>query len=59
MIVVVTGGTGFFGSHLIRGLLDNGHHVILLKRSTSNVWRISEFISQIDIFDLDISPLSL
>lgn len=58
MIVVVTGGTGFFGSHLIRGLLDNGHHVILLKRSTSNVWRISEFISQIDIFDLDISPLS-
>jgi len=59
LIVVVTGGTGFFGSHLVKGLIDNGHHVVVLKRSTSDIWRISKFASKIDMFDLDISPLSL
>jgi len=59
LIVVVTGGTGFFGSHLVKGLIDNGHHVVVLKRSTSDIWRISKFVSKIDMFDLDISPLSL
>jgi nucleoside-diphosphate-sugar epimerase len=48
MIIAVTGGTGFFGSHLIKGLLDYGHHVILLKRSTSDLWRIKEFVSEVE-----------
>lgn len=32
MIVAITGGTGFLGSHLARGLTANGHHVKLLAR---------------------------
>jgi len=59
MIIAVTGGTGFFGSHLIKGLLDYGHHVILLKRSTSDLWRIKEFVSEVDMFDIDVTPLSV
>ena len=51
LIVVITGGTGFFGSYLIKGLLNYKHQVILLKRSTSNLQRINEYISKIDILD--------
>ena len=46
LIVVITGGTGFFGSYLIKGLLNYKHQVILLKRSTSNLQRINEYISK-------------
>ena len=52
-MVVVTGGTGFFGSHLIKGLLSNGYQIVLLKRSTSDLWRIDECISEIDLFNVD------
>ena len=37
MKVLVTGGTGFFGGHLIRGLLRNGHTVVVL--SHQRAWR--------------------
>ncbi|MBT4732365.1 NAD(P)-dependent oxidoreductase [Candidatus Woesearchaeota archaeon] len=58
-MVVVTGGTGFFGSHLIKGLLSNGYQIVLLKRSTSDLWRIDECISEIDLFNVDIFSLDV
>ena len=30
MKVLVTGGTGFTGSHLVRRLLDHGHDVVVV-----------------------------
>lgn len=42
--ILLTGGTGFVGSHLLEKLLDLNKNVILLKRSFSNTWRINEFI---------------
>ena len=59
LIVAITGGTGFFGSHLIKGLLNYKHQVILLKRSTSNLQRINKYISKIDMFDVDIHSLDV
>lgn len=35
MKIFITGGTGFVGSHLSKSLLDRGHHVTALGRSSS------------------------
>ena len=42
--ILLTGGTGFVGSHLLERLLELNKKVILLKRSFSDTWRINEFI---------------
>lgn len=49
--VVVTGGTGFIGAHVIESLLNNNIEVIALKRISSDCWRCKEFknIHWIDI----------
>lgn len=43
--ILLTGGTGFVGSHLLEKLLDLNRKVILLKRSFSNTWRINEIMA--------------
>ena len=42
--VILTGGTGFIGSHILEKLLKLNKKIILLKRSFSDTWRINEFI---------------
>jgi dihydroflavonol-4-reductase len=37
MLVAVTGGTGFVGSHAVKAILDRGHQVRLLVRSPEKV----------------------
>ncbi len=49
----MTGGTGFLGSHLLPSLVEEGHDVILLKRSFSNTWRIKDILSEIKTYDID------
>jgi nucleoside-diphosphate-sugar epimerase len=39
MRILVTGGTGFVGSHTVRAILDAGHEVRLLARDASRVGR--------------------
>jgi len=57
--ILLTGATGFLGSHLLEALLDRGHKVIILKRSTSDCWRISRLLDQVVSYDVDLQPLEL
>lgn len=58
MKIVLTGATGFLGSHLVKALLKDGHEVIILKRSFSNTWRISDVLSHIYSYDIDKCTLN-
>ncbi len=53
MTILLTGATGFLGSHLLEGLLEQNYKVIILKRSFSNCWRIEEFLSKVTSYDID------
>ena len=51
--VLLTGATGFLGSHLLEALLKEGYTAIVLKRSTSNLRRIEHFVSTVTCYDID------
>jgi nucleoside-diphosphate-sugar epimerase len=44
-VVLVTGGTGFVGSHLVKNLLENGYTVHLLVRGGSRLEEVDRFIA--------------
>ena len=57
--VLLTGATGFLGSHLLEALLNKGHEVVILKRSSSNIYRIQNKIDNVISYDVDLQPLDL
>jgi CDP-paratose synthetase len=55
--ILLTGATGFLGSHLLEALIKESYKVIILKRSFSNAWRIDKFIDEIKSYNIDIVPI--
>lgn len=53
--VLVTGISGFIGSHLARRLGEEGAEVHGLVRSSSNLWRIQDLNNQINLHYADLS----
>ncbi len=54
--ILITGGTGFLGSSLLRYLTEAGNNIILLKRSSSNTFRIADVLHLITSYDIDRVP---
>lgn len=55
--ILITGITGFLGSHIAENLVTNGIGVIGLKRKNSDVWRCEEFKDRIEWVDIDENGL--
>lgn len=51
--VLVSGATGFLGSHLVKTFLANGYNVIALKRKGSNLHKIEQYMDSIIIYDIE------
>jgi dihydroflavonol-4-reductase len=53
---LVTGGTGFVGSHVARALVERGYQVRILRRETSRLDAVSDIVCEHavgDVMDLD------
>lgn len=53
MKILLTGGSGFLGSHIAEVLCDAGHELLLTKRIKSNLWRCSAFVNKVQWSDTD------
>lgn len=51
--ILITGITGFLGSHIAENLVNNGIQVIGLKRIDSDIWRCKEFEDKIIWINID------
>ena len=51
--VLLTGATGFLGSHILEGLVGENYDVIILKRSFSDTWRIRHILNKIKAYNVD------
>lgn len=51
--VLVTGATGFLGSYLVHALLDKDYIPVVLKRKSSDMYRIADISNRIRVYDTD------
>ena len=52
--ILLTGGTGFIGSHVLEILVNNGYDVILLKKSSSDLAKIKFLEGKFSVCNIDI-----
>ncbi len=53
MKILITGATGFLGSHILRALVEKGYSVVIIKRKTSDCKRISGYIDMCSVYDTE------
>ena len=51
--ILITGITGFLGSHLAKAFLADGHHVIALKRKDSSLFRIEAILANVSLHNVE------
>lgn len=56
-LILLTGSTGFLGSHVLDKLVRQGYNVAILKRSWSDTWRINHLLEKVEVFNLDLMSL--
>lgn len=52
--VLVTGGNGFIGSHIVSRLIKYGCEVFAVVRDTSDLWRLDEVKDSINMITIDV-----
>jgi nucleoside-diphosphate-sugar epimerase len=57
MRALVTGATGFIGSHLVRLLLQERNEVGVLIRPSSDTWRIKDILPAVEVIHADLSAV--
>jgi len=55
---LVTGGSGFIGSHLVRKLVEQKHNIHLIVEHECEMWRIRDLIDQITVHAIDLADFS-
>lgn len=53
LTLLITGATGYLGSHLAQSLSDAGHKVAILKRATSSLSRLDACVSRLAVFNIE------
>lgn len=56
--VLITGGAGFIGANLVNKLLELNYNINLVVKPSTNLWRIKNILSQINIYELDLLDIS-
>ena len=54
--VLLTAATEYLGSRLAARLAKDGFHSVVIKRSISNLRRISALVARDQMFDVDLEP---
>lgn len=52
--IIVTGGYGFIGSHMVRRLVNDGHEVVLFVKKSSNPARVADLLPKVTCIDEDL-----
>lgn len=53
MKLLITGATGYLGSHLVAKWLETGHQIAIIKRRSSNPIRINEYVQDVACFNVE------
>src|SRR5688572_21463245 len=51
--ILLTGASGYLGSHLARAFVQAGHRVLLLKRQSSKLDRLGPVLGDLEAFDIE------
>ncbi len=51
--ILLTGATGFLGSHLLESFISQGFEIVILKRTTSDTWRIAQLLDKVKFYNID------
>lgn len=53
MKILLTGATGYLGSHLVNGFVEDGHDVTILLRRVSNTSRIAALLGHLRCYEIE------